>query len=96
MSFPGKIIINVTAKKLCFSGKRNYIVVNYYLTFININTFLSVWNSTTTVLFTFMCNLLDLGHSIYFGISILIVFIMVFASEFSFGIAITIFLQKQL
>ena len=25
VSFPGKIIINVYAKKLCVSGKRNYI-----------------------------------------------------------------------
>ena len=62
MSFLGKIIINVDAQKLCVSGKRNYIAVNYYQIFININTFCLVWNSIATVLFTFMCNLLDLDH----------------------------------
>ena len=41
VSFPGKIIINVDAQKLCVSGKRNYIAVNYYRIFINNNTFLS-------------------------------------------------------
>ena len=41
VSFSGKIIINVDAQKLCVSGKRNYIAVNYYRIFININTFLS-------------------------------------------------------
>ena len=41
VNFPGKIIITVDAQKLCVSGKRNYIAVNYYRIFININTFLS-------------------------------------------------------
>ena len=41
VSFPGKIIINVNAQNLCVSGKRNYIAINYYPIFININTFLS-------------------------------------------------------
>ena len=45
--------------------------------------FCLVWNSIATVLFTFMCNLLDLSHYIILGISILIVFIMEFASVFS-------------
>ena len=62
MSFPGKIIINVNAKKLCVSGKMNNIAVNYYQIFISINTFFLVWNSIATVLFTFMCNLLNLSH----------------------------------
>ena len=39
--FPGKIIINVNAQKLCVSGKRNYTAVNYYRIFISIDTFLS-------------------------------------------------------
>ena len=83
MIFPGKININVNAQKLCVGGKRNYITVNYYRIFIKINTFLSLWNSKATVLFAFMCNLLVLSHSIILGISILIVFTMVFASELS-------------
>ena len=45
--------------------------------------FCLVWNSIVTVLFTFMCNLLGISHSIILGISILIVFIMVFVSVFS-------------
>ena len=45
--------------------------------------FCLVWNSRATVLFMFMCNLLDLSYSIILGISILIVFIMAFVSVFS-------------
>ena len=44
--------------------------------------FCLVWNSIATVLFTFMCNLLDLSHSMTLGIFILIVFIMAFVSVF--------------
>ena len=41
VSFLGKIIINVDAQKHCVSGKMNYIAVDYYQIFIDINTFLS-------------------------------------------------------
>ena len=83
MSFPGKIIINVNAQKLCVSGKRNYIAVNYYRIFINLKRFCLVWNSIATVSFTSICNLLDLSHSIILDISILIVFAISFVSVFS-------------
>ena len=48
-----------------------------------LKSFYLVWNSIATVLFTFVCNLLDLGHSMTLGISILIVFAMAFVSVFS-------------
>ena len=48
-----------------------------------VTRFCLVWNSIATVLFTFMCNLLDLSHSTILDIYILIVFIMVFVSVFS-------------
>ena len=45
--------------------------------------FCLVWNSIATVLFTFMCILLDINNCMILGMTILIVFIMVFLSECS-------------
>ena len=62
MSFPGKIIIYVIAMRHCVCGKRNCIAINYYEIIINNNKNCLVWNTMATVLFMFMCNLLELGH----------------------------------
>ena len=83
VSFPGKIIINVNAQKLLLVVK-GIVFPSITIEMSSILTrFCLVWNSIATDLFTFKCNLLDLNHSIIFGISILIVFIMAFASVFS-------------
>ena len=63
------IIINVNAQKLHVSGRRNYIP-SITIEFRSMFTrFCLVWNSIATVLSTFMCNLLDINHSIILGIS---------------------------
>ena len=48
-----------------------------------LSRFCLVWNSIATVLSTYMCSILDVGHSKVFGISTIIVYIMVFVSVFS-------------
>ena len=63
---------------------KEIILLSITIEFSSILTrFCLVWNSIATVLFMFMCNLLDLNHYIILGIYILIVFIMVFVSVFS-------------
>ena len=83
MSFQGKNIVNFNVLNFVLVVK-GIILPSITIEFSSMSPRLClVWNSIATVLSTFMCNLLDLSHSIILGISILIVFIMVFVSVFS-------------
>ena len=72
VSFPVYIIINVNAKTLCASGKRDCISINYYEFFLNVGILML---SMVGVLIMPMCNLLLLFHCAFFGISILLLFL---------------------